>query len=76
MEKQRRGEAERIDPIHDAAVTRDGCAPILCAQVALDGRHDKPAEEPREADEQSHKSRLPHVKRRRKTHPHCEQNRR
>ena len=37
VEEQRRGEAQRVDPIHHPAVARDGCAPVLRAKVALDG---------------------------------------
>jgi len=40
MKKDGRGETERIDSIHDSAVTGDAYAVIFHSAVALDSRHD------------------------------------
>src|SRR5688572_9568379 len=50
MEEHRRGEADRVDAIHDAAVTLDHAAEVLHAAVALDRGHREAAGEAHQRD--------------------------
>src|SRR6187455_2663796 len=66
MEEDRRGEADRVDAIEDAAVTFDDGAEILDAAIALHGRHHQSPEEPHERDGGAHPRGL---QRRKRRHP-------
>src|SRR6266403_2272771 len=45
VEKNGRGEAQRVNPVQDAAMTLDHCAEIFHAGIALDGAHHHAAQE-------------------------------
>jgi len=59
MEKNWRGKAEGIDPVHDAAMAGNGGTVVFDSAVALDRGHNQSAAKPHERDDQRHQGRLP-----------------
>src|SRR6266403_2004581 len=54
VEKNGRGEAQRVNPVQDAAMTLDHCAEIFHAGIALDGAHHQSARETEQRNHERH----------------------
>jgi hypothetical protein len=54
MKENRSGKAERIDPVHDAAMAGNDGSVVFHAPITLDGRHHQAAIEPHQGNGQSH----------------------
>lgn len=65
VEEDRRGEAERVNAIEDAGVSRNQRAVVFDAAVAFDGGHGHAAGEAHEADDERHAGGFPKLEGRR-----------
>src|SRR5690606_28239841 len=59
MEENGGGENDRVQPVDEAAMAGDHMPPVLDATVSLDRRHDEPAEEAEDRDDEGEQAGLP-----------------